>query len=361
MGLARGRSYGGVIMLNRITTIRLVIVLGALVGAVACDNPTGVQNINKQNVDMKSSGPGPQSITVSGTTSVNHPGETSQLTATATFSDGTTKDVTTAANWAAADHFIVAIQAGQLMGVAYGRTQVHASYSGVTQSVAVRVLPEGMFLLTGRTMEQGFALSEVRVEVATSQGTFSTTTDSEGGYSLPAVGQISVRAEKDGFAAQVKPFAAGGDGELNFELQRVAAPADFHGAYSLTFTASPSCALPTEVTRRAYQAYIREDLYGIVVDLAGGEFVDFGGKGFRGTRDGNTIRFYMDDGSYGDYNFIEQLDPARMLAYHGTATGTIGDKAIVATFSGNVRVCGANLRIVLAQCEASDHRLEFVR
>lgn len=39
MGLAKGRSYGGVIMLNRITTIGLAVVFGLLVGAVACDGP----------------------------------------------------------------------------------------------------------------------------------------------------------------------------------------------------------------------------------------------------------------------------------------------------------------------------------
>lgn len=64
---------------------------------------------------------------------------TALLRATASFSDGSTDDVTTDAVWTTENPEIVAISPGRVTGATPGRARVHASFGGKTASADVTV------------------------------------------------------------------------------------------------------------------------------------------------------------------------------------------------------------------------------
>jgi len=223
-----------------------------------------------------------------------------------------------------------------------------------------------MSTLWGRVTEGGFGLAQATVEVTASWGRNSTTTDSSGNYSgLKASGDVTLRAEKEGFSAQVKQLTVDQNQVVNFDLQRVETPGDPQGVYTLIITASPSCtALPAEARQRNYWARIDRTQNDLQVTLREGNFLDFGwGWGsvpetkFAGTRDGSTVRFTI-----GEEQVVEVLPSETLLSYAGTATGAINDWTIAAAFDGTVRVSTTDYNLtLLAECQAKDHRLEFVR
>ena len=219
-----------------------------------------------------------------------------------------------------------------------------------------------MSTLWGRVTEGGFGLPQATVEVTASWGRNSTTTDSNGNYTgLKAWGDVTMRAEKEGFGTQVKQLTVEQNQVVNFELQRVETPGDPQGVYTLTITASPSCtALPAAVMQRNYSALIYRTEDDLLVSVRRADAVDQSVGKFTGTRDGSAVRLTAE-------GFEDVLPSGNVLNYVGTATGTIGDRTIVAAFDGTVRV--GELwdfwfnpePLTLAQCQAKDHRLEFVR
>ncbi|NGQ97127.1 hypothetical protein G3578_18475, partial [Brevibacillus sp. SYP-B805] len=89
-------------------------------------------------------------------------GATQQLTVTATYSDGTTKDVTSQATYQAVDPNIATVNAsGLLTGIAPGNTTINIAYAGRTTSVSAKIIavqslsvtPASVSLLVGATQQ----------------------------------------------------------------------------------------------------------------------------------------------------------------------------------------------------------------
>ena len=68
-------------------------------------------------------------------------GWTTQLTAKASFRDGTTRDVTTDAAWASSDPSVITVAAGVAVVHGGGRVTITAAYQGVTASQIIYVTP----------------------------------------------------------------------------------------------------------------------------------------------------------------------------------------------------------------------------
>lgn len=218
--------------------------------------------------------------------------------------------------------------------------------------------PVGTSQVTGYVANvTGILLQGATVTVISSSGTSTTTSGYDGRYALPAAGDVTVRAQMAGFDAQEQRVTVTGQKQVDFRLARTMAS----DAYRLTVTASPSCALPSDTTPRQYTATVTEDAGRLVVYLGGATLIAFGGDaGFTGTRNGNTVRFDVSGDEMGFFSFIEFLPGTRWLIYSGTATGTISGNTISATFTGKIRVAVAGEGSV-AECQAADHRMEFVR
>lgn len=203
------------------------LVLVGLVGAVACDGPTSPSTptptsaagaVTSTPTPTPSQGEIPTRLTITGSTSsagTNDwstwfgmvPGETATFTATATFADGTDRDVTASATWATFPGSPARVLSpGVLRAEVAGWTPVGAVYrSGQTtvhNEVLVRVAPPGVFLLDFSVNDGRWEISGALVRAVSNAGTFSTTTIAIAPVSLPAVGDTVVEvAAGAGFAA----------------------------------------------------------------------------------------------------------------------------------------------------------------
>jgi hypothetical protein len=140
-------------------------------------------------------------VSISGNLSLTRIGETSQLTATATLSDNTTKDVTSAATWQWGDARVVTVSpSGLLTIVGFGATWISASYQSRGAGATVTATLSGTFVIAGRVREPAAGgVADVRV-VDTMSGR-SATTDSDGEFSLAELPRLQahLKVEKEGY------------------------------------------------------------------------------------------------------------------------------------------------------------------
>lgn len=307
--------------------------------------------------------PRPISLTISAPASLDRPGASGQIAATARFPDGTSQDVTTEASWGATEGWLRITAPGTITATRYGIASVHARYQSLNASAGIRIAPAGAFLLHGSvTGARGFRLPGARVESASGCGTHSAVADEFGAYIIPATGLASMRAQMNGFRDHVTQLTVGADGRLDLELQLVPATDSLNGLYRLTVSAAPSCVLPSDVRQRSYDARILEVDRNLSVLLSGATFALWGGQpGFTGSRDRSTVHFVVTDTYDDGYNFIEMIEPGRYLQYAGTAVGTADRTRIVATFSGKLELQASVAGATSASCVAADHRFELTR
>ncbi len=161
-----------------------------------------------------------KSLTIAGNSSLTAIGETSQLRATAGFSDGTVKDVTGETHWTADNPAVATVSStGLVTAVRFGATHVQASYQASFQELPVRVTPSGTFTVSGWVREpgQGVRLWNVRVLEMLS-GAIATTND-QGKFSIGVLTSAHLRFEKDTYEpVEMDPTP---NGEDNVAMQRV--------------------------------------------------------------------------------------------------------------------------------------------
>ena len=210
----------------RTSILRIAFVIDALLVAAACDEPNKSLNAPGDIVAGPTATVTVTSLTISGNTSIRDIGGTTQLTATARYSDDTTQDVTARAWWSAGEGLSVS-SPGLIRAVQYGRGTVYASMLGqdgrsVQATSTVRVAPDGVFFATVSVSDHGYATDGARVQVASSAGTFSATTDLWGEVTLLAAGDARLQVEKAGFRAVTASVTISADKTFEFVLQ----PAD---------------------------------------------------------------------------------------------------------------------------------------
>lgn len=120
------------------TLARLVAIVAALGVSWSCSSSSAPAS----SPSAPSPSPTPQatvsSVVLSGTTNLSGVGQTSQLTATATFSDGTTQNVTAAAAWVSSNNGLATVSsAGLVTAVASGTVTITATYQGRAASASV--------------------------------------------------------------------------------------------------------------------------------------------------------------------------------------------------------------------------------
>lgn len=201
----------------RTRTLRILLVIGALIVPGACDDFEGPPTA------PDSTAPAVTSLTISGNTSIT-PGQTTRLTATARYSDGTTKDVTAEASWSSPGELtgvsvLSVISRGLIRGERSGWGMARADLGGEHSATArVRVAPDGVFLLTVAVSDR-YATDAARVQVTSPAGTFSVTTDLWGVVVLPAAGDATLQVEKEGFRTITMSLTVTTDQSVDVTLQ----------------------------------------------------------------------------------------------------------------------------------------------
>jgi hypothetical protein len=142
--------------------LSLVVLCGTLGLASACGEDGPVPPTSPRTPPGPPAAPilQPTGLTLSGSLAFQAPGETSQLTATAAYADGTTKDVTREAQWTTSSPLIATISTdGVLTARGLGLTSVLLRFPvtnpSLFRSAQVIVTPAGTFAASGRVREPG--------------------------------------------------------------------------------------------------------------------------------------------------------------------------------------------------------------
>jgi hypothetical protein len=140
-------------------------------------------------------------ITITGAMALTAIGQTSQLTATATYSDTTTKDVTTTTNWVSQSPSVVTISSSGLVTVVgFGVSNIQAAFQARQAFLLITATPPNTSVFYGRVREPGGGGILAARVLETQSGQF-TLTDLNGHYSFGGLTRALLAFEKDGYEA----------------------------------------------------------------------------------------------------------------------------------------------------------------
>lgn len=165
-------------------------------------------------------------VRLTGRSALTAIGDKTQLTALATYSDASTKDVTGEATWTSDQPALFAVSAGEVTAVGFGIGGIVARVGTRQGYLQVAATPPGTVLFWGRVREPGLGgMAGVRV-VETNSGQ-SQTTGASGNFQFPALTSARFRFEREGYepvemaAAAGVPGPAGTTSYTDAALQRV--------------------------------------------------------------------------------------------------------------------------------------------
>jgi hypothetical protein len=144
----------------------------------------------------------PIRLTIGGHTALAAIGETTQLTVTATFTDGTSRDVSSDVNWSSQHPGIASVSSsGMVRATALGAASISVrlvTSDTPTATARVTITPPGTFVVSGRVREPGSGpLQDVRVSESTSGA--STLSQRNGEYALGGLTNTALTFEREAF------------------------------------------------------------------------------------------------------------------------------------------------------------------
>jgi len=293
------------------------------------------------------------------------PGQTVRLTATARYSDGSTKDVTSQATWTSSQANVATVSAGAVTGVALGRTMLRVNFERGSTSMTIVIEPDWTFILNGKVTEAGgVVVGAAAVEVISGPPN-QVITNSAGAYELFGIGGTAIlRFGKTGYFDERRSVTMSANQSLDVEITPRFAPANVAGTYRVTFTASPSCtSLPFALMTRTYTARIDQDAARLLVTLSDASFVSkqntFTGKVF-----GETVTFDLGGTGFGFYYYYgtllqEVLPSGQVLGIFGTMTAPATPQSISGPLVGGFNLRTGNNRPT--SCSANDNQVVFTR
>ncbi|NQV32076.1 MAG: Ig-like domain-containing protein [Phycisphaeraceae bacterium] len=115
-----------------------------------------------------------QSISITPNSATIEDGQTQQFTATGSFDNGSTADLTDTAAWSSSDVAVATVEAGLAMGIAVGTTGITATKAGITSvpiaSLEVTAPPTTTDTVTITKADYRRRNSELNVEATSSEG-----------------------------------------------------------------------------------------------------------------------------------------------------------------------------------------------
>jgi hypothetical protein len=203
--------------MTRSTPFPFLAIAALALGTVACDDhrsPTMPSN------PAPPPAPVLVSVALTGNLLLSAIGETSQLTLTASLSDGTTKDVTRDGRWTVGDSRVATVASdGLITVVGLGRTHVNVSYANKGAGANVTATPPGTFVVSGRVREPGQGgLDATVTDRATGRSALA---NQDGAFSLAAlpVAQVRMSVVRDGY--EPSELDANAESEVDAPIQRV--------------------------------------------------------------------------------------------------------------------------------------------
>jgi hypothetical protein len=307
------------------------------------------------------------------------PGQTVQVTVTASLSDGTTADYTRKVVWSAAPANVLTMtrDTGQATAQSSGDVTIQALLGPAScchAEITRTVLPPNTYRLTGNVLESGLPVVGGSITVVSGTGGgLVATTDAVGAYRLYGVaGPIQVTFSKPGYDDVVKPFTATQNDVLDFpEAHQTGGIPALAGTYTLTLTADPACPtttlrnippLPDEFRQpRSYAASLTQNGPVLTVTLTDAVMVT-GGNQFTGRIAPDAIEFSIGYYYYGlDDGITEQLGPAQQFEFGGLLHAQRSASGMVGRLDGAVEIATPPPNRILALCVAANNQITLTR
>jgi hypothetical protein len=295
-------------------------------------------------------------IRVSGPQTVA-PGETAHYTATAEYSDGSSKDVTAGALWSPtysetwdpvsrAGFALSFTSPGVTAAGIRGERNLFALYEGKRGMLNVLVLEPETFKLSGVvTDSSGGSLDEVTVEVLSGTGNgLKATTNNIGQFRLYGVsGPVQLRTSAEGFQAEMRDVVVtGNEGSEPFALTPVETPADVSGIWTMTVRSSPRCraGLPDIAQGRTYEVRLMQQGTTLHWRMSSPTLERDVASSFGNTVLGSSVRLLLpgdtDEGEYTSPALYDRLSPGEFFGFTGLAEGTITVSEIRMALNGSL-------------------------
>ena len=331
---------------------------------VACDRnpgrPTPVPDVPAA-VNLQMTGPGTMA-----------PAVAEQFRATAFFSNGSQRDVTSDAVWTTANGSIISVSStGLATAHDRGETDVQVALSQVFSTKRVIVVPPGTFRVAGRVLENGVGLTDARIEVTAGSTTGLSTLSQDGRYGLYGVsGQMELRVTRDGYHPHVQGLNVTDHRNLDIPMLLARPLWDPSGSYTVTIAAAPECRnrLPEEARVRTFTAVLSMNpTYPRYVGVAlSGSNLEKSGFAWAGQIGDNSVTFENRGAYYTSGEpLVERLPSSRFFfLYSLTAEVTRSPTGLDGTVPGNlqVREGGDWLHTTLtSECGPASHRLTLSR
>jgi hypothetical protein len=290
----------------------------------ACGSPAGPSVLIKE-------------IVISGPSQLS-PGATVQLRATAKYTDGSSPDVTSEANWQSLTPEVLRFtSAGSAYGVSRGETVISVEFHGAKRTQLMMILEPGTYKLYGLVTEERERLEGAMVEVVTGTGAgLKTKTDFRGQYALYGVaGAIQLRVSARGFTDQTLNVTVSTHTVQNLQLIPLAASVNLAGSWRLAITAPPDCSgkLPEDVRQREFNVSITQAESHITLRPSSPTIASGGSIEGRIFRDTLSASLWYDD-YYLAYGLLDRPGPADWVGIRGTIEGSSTASSVEGAFSG---------------------------
>lgn len=265
------------------------------------------------------------------------PGQSVQLSAQGTYTDGSRQDVTDTVQWSSSAPDVLELSAtGRASARQLGESTITARLGGPSATARVFVVTPGTYRLGGKTHDFGIPLGDVAVEVTEGVGTgLKTQSGPDGSYVFYGVsGPVRIQAKKEGYGNVTMQVAVSSHTTRDVELQSTSGHSAFTGTYSLIVTAVSPCSsapFPDAARRRVYTAHVEQSRNSLTVKLADADFIltrGFGNSFFGSTTIGGVYFDLRRSGWYyyyygtPEYQLVERLTANSAVVVEGVMEGT---------------------------------------
>ena len=343
------------------TQLLVVATVVSIAGFVACGDAT----------PRPPSGPSPPPllvvIAVSGPAEIA-PGSTAQFNATATYSDGSTTDVTSNASWTAqGTEALRSIGSGRYEGVGPGEGRVQVNFMGRLSTKPVLVLPAGTFKLSGVIQDAAGGVSGVDVQVVSGTGAGQNTKSQfNGQYAVyGVVGVVGLRVSAPGYATQDLSVTVTGHQEQSVKLLTAGNTVDVSGQWTLSVSTSGPCSetWSAEARKREVVANITQQDTRLTITFQNVPRFVSASRG-RIASDAFSMELFYDD-YYLDWGLTQQISSTEWVGVHGEFQGVASGPVITGTLTGNfhyyVTTAGAMFPSANPRACPADTTFEFRR
>lgn len=278
------------------------------------------------------------------------------------------QDVTASAAWASDSPAELRVTAPgtYLASSTRGETNISAVYKDTYTAAHIYVLEDGTFPVRGHVRDGASGIPGAQVTVVAGTGTgLSAISGADGGYALLGVGgTATLTASREGYALGTQTLNVTDQAIADFSLSLVQSRPDVAGAWTLAFTASPSCTgLPDEALQRIYPIAItqRDAVLSLTLTMPQAGYPSFNTVLLNGRLFDRTLSFTLPNDPFDGPAVYEKFDSGSSFFLEGSAAADLNGGTFTGALNGQITFVTPPTPWPGVTCRRSDHRVVLTR